>query len=49
MRTSAGLLEMRDAVNVKAKTGERIGHIGRAEAIGLPDGRIDRTRHYTPH
>lgn len=23
-----------DAVNVKAKTGERVGHIGRAEAIG---------------
>ena len=26
-------LEM-DAVNVKAKTGEKVGHIGRAEAIG---------------
>jgi 2-C-methyl-D-erythritol 2,4-cyclodiphosphate synthase len=24
----------RDAVNVKAKTGEKVGHIGRAEAIG---------------
>lgn len=23
-----------DAVNVKAKTGEKVGHIGRAEAIG---------------
>ena len=23
-----------DAVNVKAKTGEQVGHIGRAEAIG---------------
>ena len=23
----------RDAVNVKAKTGEHVGHIGRAEAI----------------
>ena len=23
-----------DAVNVKAKTGERVGHIGRGEAIG---------------
>jgi 2-C-methyl-D-erythritol 2,4-cyclodiphosphate synthase len=30
----AGLLGLRvDAVNVKAKTGERVGHIGRAEAI----------------
>ena len=24
----------RDAVNVKAKTGEKVGHIGRGEAIG---------------
>jgi 2-C-methyl-D-erythritol 2,4-cyclodiphosphate synthase len=23
-----------DRVNVKAKTGERVGHIGRSEAIG---------------
>ncbi|MEO2088395.1 MAG: 2-C-methyl-D-erythritol 2,4-cyclodiphosphate synthase, partial [Gemmataceae bacterium] len=23
-----------DAVNVKAKTGEKVGHIGRGEAIG---------------
>ena len=23
-----------DCVNVKAKTGERVGHIGRSEAIG---------------
>lgn len=31
----AQLLELpTDAVNVKAKTGERVGHIGRAEAIG---------------
>lgn len=31
----AGLLDVaRDAVNVKAKTGEKVGHIGRAEAIG---------------
>jgi 2-C-methyl-D-erythritol 2,4-cyclodiphosphate synthase len=30
----AGLLALNeDAVNVKAKTGERVGHIGRAEAI----------------
>jgi len=30
----AGLLGVSsDAVNVKAKTGERVGHIGRAEAI----------------
>jgi len=30
----AGLLELpSDCVNVKAKTGERVGHIGRAEAI----------------
>ena len=30
----AGLLGLDlDAVNVKAKTGERVGHIGRAEAI----------------
>lgn len=32
--TLAGLLGLPlDAVNVKAKTGERVGHIGRAEAI----------------
>lgn len=31
----ARLLELpAEAVNVKAKTGERVGHIGRAEAIG---------------
>ena len=31
----ARLLELpADAVNVKAKTGERVGHIGRGEAIG---------------
>ena len=31
----AGLLGVPpDAVNVKAKTGEKVGHIGRAEAIG---------------
>ena len=35
-----------DRVNVKAKTGERVGHIGRAEAIGcqvvaLIDGKLD--------
>jgi 2-C-methyl-D-erythritol 2,4-cyclodiphosphate synthase len=31
----AGLLNLAaDAVNVKAKTGERVGHIGRGEAIG---------------
>jgi 2-C-methyl-D-erythritol 2,4-cyclodiphosphate synthase len=31
----AGLLGLEiDAVNVKAKTGEKVGHIGRAEAIG---------------
>jgi 2-C-methyl-D-erythritol 2,4-cyclodiphosphate synthase len=31
----AGLLGLpADAVNVKAKTGERVGHIGRGEAIG---------------
>ena len=31
----AGLLGLdADAVNVKAKTGEHVGHIGRAEAIG---------------
>lgn len=31
----AALLELpADAVNVKAKTGEKVGHIGRAEAIG---------------
>lgn len=31
----AGLLGLElGAVNVKAKTGERVGHIGRAEAIG---------------
>jgi 2-C-methyl-D-erythritol 2,4-cyclodiphosphate synthase len=31
----AGLLGLpTDAVNVKAKTGERVGHIGRGEAIG---------------
>ncbi len=30
----AGLLGLdADAVNVKAKTGERVGHIGRAEAL----------------
>ena len=36
MRESlAGLLELpADAVNVKAKTGEKVGHIGRGEAIG---------------
>ena len=31
----AGLIGLpEDAVNVKAKTGERVGHIGRGEAIG---------------
>jgi 2-C-methyl-D-erythritol 2,4-cyclodiphosphate synthase len=31
----AGLLALaEDAVNVKAKTGEKVGHIGRGEAIG---------------
>ncbi len=31
----AGLLNLAaDAVNVKAKTGEKVGHIGRGEAIG---------------
>ena len=31
----AELLDLpNDAVNVKAKTGEKVGHIGRAEAIG---------------
>jgi 2-C-methyl-D-erythritol 2,4-cyclodiphosphate synthase len=34
-RNLAGLLGLaEDAVNVKAKTGERVGSIGRAEAIG---------------
>ena len=34
-RRLAGLLTIdQDAVNVKAKTGERVGSIGRAEAIG---------------
>lgn len=33
--TLAGLIGTAlDAVNVKAKTGEKVGHIGRAEAIG---------------
>ena len=33
--TLAGLLGVpADAVNVKAKTGEKVGHIGRGEAIG---------------
>jgi 2-C-methyl-D-erythritol 2,4-cyclodiphosphate synthase len=33
-RSLAGLLGVgEDAVNVKAKTGEKVGHIGRAEAI----------------
>jgi 2-C-methyl-D-erythritol 2,4-cyclodiphosphate synthase len=31
---AALLLAPVDAVNVKAKTGERVGHIGRGEAIG---------------
>jgi 2-C-methyl-D-erythritol 2,4-cyclodiphosphate synthase len=34
-RHLAGLLELAvEAVNIKAKTGEGVGHIGRAEAIG---------------
>jgi 2-C-methyl-D-erythritol 2,4-cyclodiphosphate synthase len=34
-RRLAELLELpEDAVNIKAKTGEKVGHIGRAEAIG---------------
>ena len=34
-RSLAGLLSVEEsAVNVKAKTGEKVGHIGRAEAIG---------------
>ena len=34
-RSLAGLLGLdAEAVNVKAKTGEKVGHIGRAEAIG---------------
>jgi 2-C-methyl-D-erythritol 2,4-cyclodiphosphate synthase len=34
-RSLAALLGLaEDRVNVKAKTGERVGHIGRAEAIG---------------
>ena len=33
--TLAGLLGLpADAVNVKAKTGEKVGHVGRGEAIG---------------
>jgi 2-C-methyl-D-erythritol 2,4-cyclodiphosphate synthase len=41
----AGLLSLPiDAVNVKAKTGERVGHIGRAEAIACQVAvLIDRT------
>ena len=34
-RSIAGILRVeQDAINVKAKTGERVGSIGRAEAIG---------------
>ena len=30
-----------DAVNVKAKTGEQVGHIGRGEAIGCQAVGVD--------